>query len=736
MVPLDFNPTRSTLVLFEPVAEDVASPDSTPHLVPEGDILDRQIAHLNQQLADAKERFLSSIEAHQTSCEESQNATEEALSANEELQSLNEELETAKEELQSTNEELITLNDELQAKNAALAQARDFAMSIVETIRQPLLVLDTDLRVKMANKSFYRAFQISPLEAEGQIIFSLSHGSWNLPGLRDSLDGLLRGGNSFPDFEVQQDFTGLGHKSLVVGGCHLNHLKMILLAVDDITERKLAQQALRKSEDHLRQAQKMEAVGRLAGGIAHDFNNLLTAILGYSGLLVESLAGNEPAMQQVGEIRRAGERAASLTKQLLAYSRRQVLQPKVLDLNTIVADLDKMLRRLVGERIEVTLNCEPALWQVRVDAGEIGRAILNLSLNARDAMPEGGTLTIATANVIQEAVDATDVELAPGRYAMMTVHDTGLGIDTEVRAHIFEPFYTTKTVGKGTGLGLATVLGIVEQSGGVIRCESQLGAGTTFKIFLPAVAEPVDPVALPIGGVRHDAQGLRSHFAGGRRRDRPRAHASNPDGLRLQGYRGLQRTGGARPLQNPRRPDRPAGLRCGDAGINGRELAEGALKLRPWPEDHVHVRTHRGCCPEGGHPKRYRVFAKAISARRARPKSSRDPRFGYAIHRNSRDRGLLTGAHEESPQAMVNDYAPIEVSVFRGSILNGDKFTIFANDMGSRLAPPTRTSLISSCAIRIPTLNLAMAHGPRQNIELLEKLLRFGGRYTSSSCPP
>ena len=334
VVPLDFNPTRSTLVLFEPVTETIASPDSTPHPVPEGDILDRHISHLNQQLADAKERFLSSMEAHQTSSEESQNATEEALSANEELQSLNEELETAKEELQSTNEELITLNDELQAKNAALAQARDFAMSIVETIRQPLLVLDTDLRVKMANQAFYRAFQISPLEAEGQIIFSLSHGSWDLPGLRDSLDGLLQRRQLVPGLRSPAGFPALGRKSLVIGGCHLNHLKMILLAVDDITERKLAQQALRKSEDHLRQAQKMEAVGRLAGGIAHDFNNLLTAILGYSGLLVETLAGNEPPLQQVGEIRRAGERAASLTKQLLAYSRRQVLQPKVLDLNT------------------------------------------------------------------------------------------------------------------------------------------------------------------------------------------------------------------------------------------------------------------------------------------------------------------------------------------------------------------------------------------------------------------
>ena len=408
VVPLDASQKRSILVLFEPVPGAAGREAEPPDAPPEGDIRDRQISRLKQQLADAKERFLSAIEEHQTSREESQNTTEEALSANEELQSLNEELETAKEELQSTNEELITVNDELQAKNAALAQARDFAMSIVETVRQPLLVLDTDLRIRMANRAFYRTFQVSPLEAEGQVIYSLSRGRWDLPGLRDSLDGLLQGGNSFPDFEVEQDFPGVGRRSLVLGGCRINHLKMILLAVDDITERKLAQQALRKSEEHLRQSQKMEAVGRLAGGIAHDFNNLLTAIIGYSDLLQDTLAGNEPAIQQVLEIKTAGDRAASLTQQLLAFSRRQVLQPKVLDLNVIVAEFDRMLRRLVGERIKVAIDCAPALWQVRADPGEIGRAIMNLSLNARDAMPDGGTLTIETANVTLTEADARE----------------------------------------------------------------------------------------------------------------------------------------------------------------------------------------------------------------------------------------------------------------------------------------------------------------------------------------
>ena len=581
VVPLDFNPTRSTLVLFEALPECAGGDAKAPDTTPEGDILDRHVSQLKQQLADAKERFLSAIESHQTSCEESQNATEEALSANEELQSLNEELETAKEELQSTNEELITLNDELLAKNAALKQAHDFAMSIVETVRQPLLVLDTDLRIKMANKAFYRTFQITPLEAQGQIIYSLSRGSWEIPGLRNSLNGLLQGANSFPDFEVQQGFPGLGRRSLVLAGCHMDHIKMILLAVDDITERKLEQQALRKSEDHLRQAQKMEAVGRLAGGIAHDFNNLLTAIVGYSDLLTETLAGNQPAIQQVQEIKKAGDRAASLTRQLLAYSRRQVLQPKVLDLNVVVADFDRMLRRLVGERIKIAIDCEPALWQVRADPGEIGRAILNLALNARDAMPEGGTLTIGTVNVTLKEEDGSNGELVPGRYVMVVVHDTGLGIDADVQAHIFEPFYTTKTAGKGTGLGLATVLGIVEQSGGAIRCESRLGQGTTFKLFLPACAEHVDKIAQPAGGHSTMPKGSEVILLV---EDEDMVRNLVRTILKDSGYKVLEARNGQEGLALCETEKGPIHLMVTDVvmpELGGRELAEAVLKLRP-----------------------------------------------------------------------------------------------------------------------------------------------------------
>ena len=580
VAPLDAGDTGTTLVLLEPLQAESAHEAEPKIEAPEGDVRDRHISRLKRQLSEAKERFLSAVEAHQTSKEEGQNTTEEALSANEELQSLNEELETAKEELQSTNEELSTVNEELHSKNAALAAARDFAMSIVETIRQPLVVLDADLRIRMANRAFYRTFQSSPAEAEGQLIYSLSRNSWDIPGLRLALDGLVNGGNAFPDFEVDANFTGVGPKSLVVGGCRINHLRMILLAVDDITERKQVQKALKTTEEHLRQAQKMEAIGRLAGGIAHDFNNLLTGIIGYSSLLYDKVAGNESAMQQALQIKTAGEKAAALTQQLLAFSRRQVLQPKVIDLNGIVGDFDRMLRRLVGERINVVIHCDSALWQVRADPGEIGRAIMNLTLNARDAMPAGGTLTIETANATVTK-GGKHPEVEAGRYATMAVRDTGVGIDAEVRAHIFEPFFTTKATGKGTGLGLATVLGIVEQSGGVICCDSQLDQGTTFTMFLPAVEDAMDKTLVPATGLDTAPKGFEVILLV---EDEDMVRRLARTILEASGYTVVEARNGREGLALCETYTGSIDLLLSDIvmpELGGRELAESALKLRP-----------------------------------------------------------------------------------------------------------------------------------------------------------
>ena len=583
VVPLHARQKNSLLILFEPVpAAREAAPSAEPSPAGgRGDLKDRQIARLKQEVADAKQRFLAVIEAHQISREESQNSTEEALSTNEELQSLNEELETAKEELQSTNEELITVNDELQTKNAALAKARDFAMSIVETVRQPLLVLDMDLRIRMANRAFYRLFKVSSLETEGRVVFSLSDGPWDIPALREELEVLVHGGISFPGFEIERDFPGVGRRFLVLGGGRIEHLKMILLAVEDVSERKHAAEALLRSQEHLRQSQKMEAIGRLAGGIAHDFNNLLTAIIGYSALLLDTLAGNEEALKQVREIKSAGDRAASLTKQLLAFSRRQVLQPKVIDLNHIVADFERMLRRLVGERIRVTIDCAPDLWQVRADPGEIGRAVMNLALNARDAMQGDGTLTIQTTNLTLAAAEAPGRNVPPGRYAALAVRDTGVGMDAEVQEHIFEPFFTTKETGKGTGLGLATVLGIVEQSGGAIQCQSELGMGTTFSILLPAVAEAALPGVRPPAGLAAAPGGTESILLV---EDEDAVRALVRTILETRGYAVIEAPNGRAGLKLCETHAGKIDLLLTDVvmpEMGGREFAVAAVKLRP-----------------------------------------------------------------------------------------------------------------------------------------------------------
>ncbi|HYW46449.1 MAG TPA: chemotaxis protein CheB [Bryobacteraceae bacterium] len=586
VTPLYGKQKRASLVLFEPavaVPEPVAeSQEGLPGREGSADGRDRQIAKLKQDLAEARRRLHSVIEEYQTSNAESQNATEEALSTNEELQSLNEELETAKEELQSTNEELVTINQELESKNIALREAGNLTMSIVETVREPLLVLDSELRIRTANQSFLQTFQLSAREAEGQLLNSVSGGGWDVPAVRDLLGRVLPVNNSFDDFEFELDFPGIGHRVLMLSGCRLGHLDMILLAIDDVTARKEAEKTLRKGEEALRQAQKMEAIGRLAGGVAHDFNNLLTAIIGYTHLLADTLDSDHQAKEYLHEIETAGERAAALTDQLLAFSRRKVLQPKVFDMNVVVADFERMLRRVVGEEIKVVVRPAAGLWLVRADPGEIGRVVMNLCLNARDAMPTGGTLTILTANATLAEADAHLRHLAAGRYVELAVSDTGIGMGPEMQALVFEPFFTTKETGKGTGLGLATVLGIVEQSGGAIWCDSELGQGSRFRVLLPAVAGASDRV-------EHAARGLAEAPKGSAEvvllvEDEEIVRKLARRVLEASGYVVVEARDGREGLSVCQTHQGRIDLLLSDVvmpELGGRELAESALVLRP-----------------------------------------------------------------------------------------------------------------------------------------------------------
>jgi PAS domain S-box-containing protein len=264
----------------------------------------------------------------------------------------------------------------------------------------------------------------------------------------------------------------------------------VVIISRDTTERKQAEELLRRRDEQLRQSQKMEAVGRLSGGIAHDFNNLLGVIIGYSESIEYRLASNDPLRKSAEEIRKAGERAASLTHQLLAFSRQQVLQPQILDLNALVTDMGKMLTRVIGMHIELTTKLSTELGQVKAEQSQIEQVIVNLVVNARDAMPEGGKLLIGTSNLdVNENLAGSFPFLQPGPYVLLTVTDTGIGMDADTRRHIFEPFFTTKGPGKGTGLGLATVYGVVKQSGGGVIVDSEPGKGSTFKIFLPQTHE-------------------------------------------------------------------------------------------------------------------------------------------------------------------------------------------------------------------------------------------------------
>jgi signal transduction histidine kinase/CheY-like chemotaxis protein len=348
----------------------------------------------------------------------------------------------------------------------------------------------------------------------------------------------------------------------------------IILNARDITER-------RRLEEQLRQAQKMEAVGQLAGGIAHDFNNLLTAILGYANLLIDEIAKEDPLRQDLEEIRSAGERAASLTRQLLAFSRRQMLQPQAVDLNGLIHQLERLLRRLISEDVELVTALTPDIPAIKVDPASIEQVLVNLVVNARDAMSHGGRVTIETSlTELEGGYGTTHPPVAPGRYVMLSVSDTGQGMDEATQGRIFEPFFTTKEQGKGSGLGLATVYGIVQQSGGSIAVDSKPGSGTSFRVYLPTT-EATAPVRAALARGDDAKKGWETVLLV---EDEDAVRALAREVLRRNGYIVLEARHGLDALRVAERHPDVIHLLVTDVvmpHLNGRELADRLAEVRP-----------------------------------------------------------------------------------------------------------------------------------------------------------
>ena len=396
------------------------------------------------------------------------------------------------------------------------------------------------------------------------------------PANREQIRTFIRAGYRISDSETREhDREGRSRVFLnnVIGFLEDGRLVRVWGTQRDVTEQ-------RHLEEQFRQSQKMEAVGQLAGGIAHDFNNLLTAILGNTQLLLRDLPAGDTKRGDVEEIRKASERAASLTRQLLAYSRRQMLQPVVLDLNVVVAEMDKLLRRLIGEHIALATVLAPDLGRVRADPNQIEQVIVNLAINARDAMPSGGKLTIETANIdLDDAFTQSHLGSIPGPYTMVAVTDTGTGMDATVRAHLFEPFFTTKEVGKGTGLGLATAYGIVKQSGGYISVYSEPGHGSSFKIYLPRITAPAgDGGAAPKSGPKRGTETVLVV------EDEPAVLSLSRRALEAQGYIVLAATDAPAAMRIVERHGGTIHLLLTDVvmpGLSGQELADQLASRRP-----------------------------------------------------------------------------------------------------------------------------------------------------------
>jgi two-component system, cell cycle sensor histidine kinase and response regulator CckA len=348
---------------------------------------------------------------------------------------------------------------------------------------------------------------------------------------------------------------------------------------DEIAERNRSEAARRRLEEEVQAAHKMEAVGRLAGGVAHDFNNLLTVIIGRSEVLLGRLSNNHPMRPDLLLIYDAAQKAAGVTRQLLAFGRKQILQPKILNLNAVIRNMDPMLQSLISDNMEMQLDLAADLWTIEADRGQIEQVLMNLIVNAVDAMPDGGQLRIQTSNVTVDSVPARpESEFQNGRYVTFSVQDTGRGMDSETLSHIFEPFYTTKDKAQGTGLGLPTVYGIVKQSGGYITVASKPGQGTMFKVYLPGLGAPAEPIA---GDELEAPRGTETILVA---EDADLIRQLTKEILQVRGYNVIEAANGVEALRICKAYVGTIHLTLTDVvmpGMSGRDVAEEVVQLRP-----------------------------------------------------------------------------------------------------------------------------------------------------------
>jgi len=375
------------------------------------------------------------------------------------------------------------VEEQLRRSDQALRESEEQYRRLFDSSPVPTWVFDlTTLRFVAVNDAMVRHYGYSREELLRMTTADI-RAPEDVPRLLDVLRSASPGAGRYGIWRHKRKDGGFIDADITGHTMDVRGRRWMIVYAEDVTEK-------RALEEQFRQAQKMEAVGRLAGGVAHDFNNVLSVVLSYAALALDTLPLGNPLREDIAEIEKAGRRGTELTGQLLALCRRQVLEPKIVDLNESLSKTEKMLRRLLGEDIELEMARAPALWSVEVDPGQIDQLVMNLAVNARDAMPGGGRLTIETANVDLEDEQARRCGAKPGPHVMLAVSDTGTGMDEVTRSHIFEPFFTTKEVGKGTGLGLSTVFGIVKQSGGAICVSSEVGVGTTFTLYFPRVERP------------------------------------------------------------------------------------------------------------------------------------------------------------------------------------------------------------------------------------------------------